>query len=69
MLVALQRAVFDDDACIVELVVRKVYAQPGREAARIEVREWVPQLAGIVLAEPPSLPEFAELARHAAESR
>jgi len=32
--------VFDDDSRIVELVVRKVYAEPGREGARITVREW-----------------------------
>lgn len=31
--------VFDDDSRIVELVVRKVYAEPGREGARIVVQE------------------------------
>jgi Holliday junction resolvase RusA-like endonuclease len=30
--------VFDDDSRVVELVVRKVYADPGREGARIVVR-------------------------------
>lgn len=34
--------VFDDDSRIVELGVVKVYAEPGREGARIVVREWVP---------------------------
>ncbi len=33
--------VFDDDSRIVELVVRKVYAEPGREGARIVVNEFV----------------------------
>lgn len=33
--------VFDDDSRIVELLVRKVYAEPGREGARIVVREAV----------------------------
>lgn len=33
---------FDDDSRIVELMVRKVYAEPGREGARIVVREAVP---------------------------
>jgi Holliday junction resolvase RusA-like endonuclease len=33
-------SVLDDDSRIVELDVRKVYAQPGQEGARITVEEW-----------------------------
>jgi Holliday junction resolvase RusA-like endonuclease len=36
---SLSGIVFDDDSRIVELVVRKVYAQPGREGAHIAVRQ------------------------------
>lgn len=32
--------VFDDDSRIVRLVATKVYAEPGREGARIEIDEW-----------------------------
>lgn len=39
---ALHGAVFDDDSRIVELVVRKRYAAPGNEGARITVEEWRP---------------------------
>jgi hypothetical protein len=34
--------VFDDDSRIVELVVRKIDATPGREGARITVELWKP---------------------------
>ncbi len=37
---ALTGAVFDDDSRIVELVVRKRYANPGDEGARITIEEW-----------------------------
>jgi Holliday junction resolvase RusA-like endonuclease len=37
---SLSGLVFDDDARIVELVVRKRYAEPGREGAEIRVWEW-----------------------------
>ena len=39
---ALTGAIFDDDSRIVELVVRKRYASPGNEGARITVEEWKP---------------------------
>lgn len=35
-------SIYDDDSRIVELGVVKVYAQPGREGARITVDEWRP---------------------------
>jgi Holliday junction resolvase RusA-like endonuclease len=35
--------VFDDDARIVELVVRKVYARPGDEGAVVVVEQWRPE--------------------------
>jgi len=35
-------SIFDDDSRIVELVVRKEYADPGREGATITVDEWKP---------------------------
>lgn len=37
---ALTGIVFDDDSRIVELALHKTYAEPGREGARIVVREW-----------------------------
>lgn len=37
---ALTGAIFDDDSRIVELVVRKRYAKPGDEGARITVERW-----------------------------
>lgn len=39
---ALHGSVFDDDSRIVELIVIKQYASPGREGARIVVRRWQP---------------------------
>lgn len=39
---ALTGAIFDDDSRIVDLVVRKRYASPGNEGARITVEEWRP---------------------------
>jgi len=35
-------SIFDDDSRIVELLVRKEYATPGREGALIVVDEWKP---------------------------
>jgi Holliday junction resolvase RusA-like endonuclease len=37
---ALHGTIFDDDSRIVELGVVKTYAEPGREGARIVVKEW-----------------------------
>ena len=39
---ALTGSVFDDDARIVELMVRKEYARPGLEGATIVIDEWRP---------------------------
>lgn len=39
---ALTGIVFDDDSRIVELALHKTYAEPGREGARIVVKEWTP---------------------------
>jgi Holliday junction resolvase RusA-like endonuclease len=39
---ALHGTIFDDDSRIVELGVVKTYAEPGREGARIVVKEWTP---------------------------
>jgi len=39
---ALHGTIFDDDSRIVELLVRKRYAAPGEEGARIAVEEWRP---------------------------
>jgi crossover junction endodeoxyribonuclease RusA len=39
---ALTGIVFDDDSRIVELALHKTYAEPGREGARIVVKEWKP---------------------------
>lgn len=39
---ALTGAIFDDDSRIVDLVVRKRYAKPGQEGARITIEEWRP---------------------------
>lgn len=37
---ALTGIAFDDDSRIVDLVLRKRYAEPGKEGARITVEEW-----------------------------
>lgn len=42
---SLQGSVFDDDSRIVELLVRKIYAAPGREGATILIDEWGPRSA------------------------
>lgn len=34
--------IFDNDSRVVELVARKIYAEPGTEGARIAVRKWNP---------------------------
>lgn len=39
---ALHGTIFDDDSRIVELGVVKTYAEPGREGARIVVKQWSP---------------------------
>ena len=39
---ALTSVAFDDDSRIVELALHKTYAEPGREGARIVVKEWQP---------------------------
>jgi Holliday junction resolvase RusA-like endonuclease len=39
---ALTGVAFDDDSRIVELALHKTYAEPGREGARIVVKEWMP---------------------------
>jgi crossover junction endodeoxyribonuclease RusA len=39
---ALTGVLFDDDSRIVELALHKTYADPGREGARIVVKEWKP---------------------------
>lgn len=36
--------VFDDDARIVELVIRKVYAKPGDEGAFVRIEPWTSEL-------------------------
>lgn len=37
---AMTGVVFDDDSRIVELALHKTYAEPGKEGARIVVKEW-----------------------------
>lgn len=37
---ALHGSIFDDDSRVVELALVKVYATPGREGARVVIKEW-----------------------------
>lgn len=39
---AMHGSVFDDDSRVVELALVKVYAEAGREGARIVIKEWSP---------------------------